>query len=154
MAGEKTKESTFSQESVKGRYVWANGQDQTRAGACTTGPRWKVSRDLCTRFLMLLSRKVVCFCQVTAYNTWATAKIFVKRRDGATPRVFLALRGGPGEGLPESSHNQNIVVRSQKETVDNAISSMLHPTGKNTCKHIADDMGSGGPGEHNHPHWT
>ena len=51
---------------------------KTRADAGITKPRWKVVRDLCARILMHLSRKVVCFCQVLAFNTRATANIFSK----------------------------------------------------------------------------
>ena len=46
--------------------------------------------------------KVVSLRQVSAFNTWATAKFFLKRIDEAITRVSLALRGGPGKGLPES----------------------------------------------------
>ena len=44
--------------------------------------------------------KVVCLRQVPAFNTWATAKFFLKRREGAIPRVSLAFGGGPGKDLP------------------------------------------------------
>ena len=75
---------------------------------------------------------MVGFHQVPAFNTWATVKSFIKRRYGAISRVFLALRGRTGKGLPESRHDRDIVVRSQKET-ENFL--MLRPAGKNNRSH-------------------
>ena len=108
---------------------------KTRANAGTTKPRWNVSRDLCARILMELSRKVVCFRQVTSFNTKATAKVFSKRRHRAIPRVSLALRGGTGKDHLESRGNRDIVVRSQKEIEKIKNSFMLMPAGKNNRPH-------------------
>ena len=58
----------------------------------------------------------MCFRQVPAFNTRATANVFSKRRHGVIPRVSLALRGGTGKDYPESRYDRDIVVWSQKET--------------------------------------
>ena len=77
----------------------------------------------------------MCLHQVPAFNTWATAKFFLNGRDGAIPRVSLALRGGSGKDCPESWYTRDIVFRSQKETVFLAISFLLHPAVTNNRSH-------------------
>ena len=79
--------------------------------------------------------KVVCLRHVPAFNTWAIAKFFLNRRDGAIPRVFLALGGGSGTDLPESWYTRDIVFRSQKETVFFEISFVLRPAATNSRSH-------------------
>ena len=55
--------------------------------------------------------------QVPAFRTWLKAKFFLKRREGAIPRVSLAKGEGDGRGFPESWYASDITLRSQKETV-------------------------------------
>ena len=64
-----------------------------------------------------------------------TVRFFVKSRDEAIPKVFLALGGGAGKGLPESRHDRDIAIRSQKETKEIENSFMLRPAGKNNHSH-------------------
>ena len=85
-----------------------------RAYASTTKPRCNVWRNLCTRTLLQLSRKVVCFRQVPAFNTWATAKFFNKRRYRAIPRVSLALRGGTRKGPPKAGTTEISLSRARR----------------------------------------
>ena len=94
MAGEKTKASTSVMSSRREGMSGRTAKVKTWADAGTTKPRRKVSRDLCTRILMQLNRKVVCFRQVPTFNTRVTANVFCKEDTERYPGSAIVLAFG------------------------------------------------------------
>ena len=79
----------------------------------------------------------MCFRQVPAFNTWATAKFFLKRRDGAIPRVFLALGGGPGKGSPKAGTTE---ISSPEPEVDRVHHDLRHAMSSREGQQLTSQM--------------